>query len=130
MTINTFVRSALAVAVLISVAACDGSPAPEKSAGVTSGAETRPAQAGEASPAADATPVTAGMPDLVGGNAGSASEQLDGRLDMVFEDASGQGRPVDDPAEWRICGSRPGPHQQITGYPVVFEVVRVAEDCA
>ena len=44
-------------------------------------------------------------------------------------DASGQGRPVDDPVEWKICSSRPGPNQQITDFPVVFGVVRVSESC-
>ncbi|GHH93075.1 hypothetical protein [Streptomyces capillispiralis] len=69
------------------------------------------------------------MPDVIGGNAGRAAEQLGSGLDLVFEDTSGRGRPVVDPAEWRICGSRPGPDERITAYPVVFEVVKVSENC-
>ena len=65
-------------------------------------------------------PVTATMPDVIGGNAGRAYEQMSSELDMAFEDASGQGRPVDDPAEWKICNSQPGPNQQITDFPVGF----------
>ncbi len=42
---------------------------------------------------------------------------------------SGRGRPVDDPAEWKICNSKPGPNQQITHFPVVFGVVGVSESC-
>ncbi|MEU6926309.1 hypothetical protein [Streptomyces sp. NPDC046631] len=74
-------------------------------------------------------PVTATMPDVIGGNAGRAYEQMSSELDMTFEDASGQDRPVDDPAEWKICNSRPGPNQQITDFPVVFGVVRASESC-
>ncbi|MFG2472662.1 hypothetical protein ACGFXB_45710 [Streptomyces canus] len=74
-------------------------------------------------------PVTAVMPDVIGGNAGRAFEQMSSELDMVFKDASGQGRAVDDPAAWKICDSQPGPNQQITEYPVVFDVVEVSESC-
>ncbi|MFE7751288.1 hypothetical protein [Streptomyces sp. NPDC057428] len=69
------------------------------------------------------------MPDVIGGNAGRAYEQMSAELDMTFRDASGRGRPVDDPTAWRICGSQPSPNQPIKAYPVVFEVVRVPERC-
>jgi hypothetical protein len=69
------------------------------------------------------------MPDVIGGNAGRAYEQMGSTLEMTFEDASGQGRRVDDLAAWRICTSRPGPNQQITDYPVVFGVVKASERC-
>ncbi|MFF9128501.1 hypothetical protein ACF09J_35590 [Streptomyces sp. NPDC014889] len=69
------------------------------------------------------------MLDVIGGNAGRAQEQMGYKTDMIFEDASGQGRLVDDPAEWKICNSKPGPNQQITHFPVVFGVVRVSESC-
>ncbi|MET9123130.1 hypothetical protein [Streptomyces sp. NPDC004528] len=78
---------------------------------------------------ANVQPVSAVMPDVTGGNAGGAYEQMHSELDMVFKDASGRGRSVDDPFGWKICGSRPGPYQQITDYPVVFEVVKVSESC-
>ncbi|GGR73548.1 hypothetical protein GCM10010236_29950 [Streptomyces eurythermus] len=89
---------------------------------------TGPASAGTHRPAS-ARPVTATMPDVIGGNAGRAYEQMGSTLEMTFEDASGRGRRVDDLAAWRICTSRPGPNQQITGYPVVFGVVRASEKC-
>ncbi|WP_220294332.1 hypothetical protein [Streptomyces sp. MBT84] len=69
------------------------------------------------------------MPDVIGGNAGRAYEQMNSELDMTFKDASGQGRPVDDPAAWKICNSQPGPNQQITSLRVIFDVVRVSESC-
>ncbi|MFS4092438.1 hypothetical protein [Streptomyces sp. AF1A] len=69
------------------------------------------------------------MPDVIGGNAGRAVEQMSSELDMTFKDASGQGRSVDDPAAWKICDSQPGPNQQIIDVPVVFDVVKVAESC-
>ncbi|BFO17086.1 hypothetical protein SHKM778_34740 [Streptomyces sp. KM77-8] len=109
---------------LTAVAACGGSPEPERPA---DRAEEKPV---EASAPADATPVTSVMPDLTGGNAGRAAEQMNMERELVFEDASGQGRPVDDPADWKICGSRPGPNQQIISYPVVLDVVKTAENCA
>ncbi|MFF8034521.1 hypothetical protein [Streptomyces sp. NPDC016626] len=118
-------RPALAAAVLASVTACGASSVPEVPAGAATGAD-----AVETRPSADATPVTAAVPDVIGGNAGRAYEQMGSELDMVFEDRSGQGRPVDDPAEWRICDSRPGPDERITAYPVVFGVVKVSESCA
>ncbi|GAA2256657.1 hypothetical protein GCM10010415_17250 [Streptomyces atrovirens] len=118
-------KPALAVAALMSLAACGESSAPKEPAGATNSA-----RAEKARPSADATPVAAVMPDLVGGNAGRAAEQMGSGGDVVFEDASGQGRPVDDPAAWKICGSRPGPNQQITDYPVVLDVVRTSESCA
>ncbi|MFE9168092.1 hypothetical protein ACFYNZ_00935 [Streptomyces kebangsaanensis] len=74
-------------------------------------------------------PVAATMPDAVGGNAERAHEQMSSEIDMVFEDASGQGRPVDDLAEWKICNSQPGPNQQITDFPLVLGVVSVLESC-
>ncbi|WP_225824402.1 hypothetical protein [Streptomyces naphthomycinicus] len=114
----------LAAALLASVTACGASSEPDTSASTPAG----PGAAGARRPA-DATPVTATMPDVIGGNAGRAYEQMGSELDMTFKDASGQGRPVDDPAVWKICGSRPGPNQQITAYPVTFDVVKVSESC-
>ncbi|MGW2208528.1 hypothetical protein [Streptomyces sp. NPDC001781] len=70
------------------------------------------------------------MPDVVGGNAGRAAEQMGPDTEVAFKDVSGKGRSVDDPAEWKICETRPGPNRQITGYPVVLGVVRAAESCA
>ncbi|MET8808819.1 hypothetical protein [Streptomyces sp. NPDC004546] len=48
---------------------------------------------------------------------------------MTFKDASGQGHPADDLVTWQICNSHPGPSQQITDTPVVFDVVKVSESC-
>ncbi|GGV75181.1 hypothetical protein GCM10010294_39500 [Streptomyces griseoloalbus] len=90
---------------------------------------TTGAAAAEPRRSSAAQPVTAGMPDVIGGNAGRAQEQMGSGIDMVFEDASGRGRPVDDPAAWKICTSRPGPYQQLTDDPVVFGVVGVSESC-
>ncbi|MET7673535.1 hypothetical protein [Streptomyces seoulensis] len=69
------------------------------------------------------------MMDLIGGNAGRAVEQMGPDTDVILKDVSGRGRSVGDPVEWKICETRPGPNQQITGYPVVLGVVRVAESC-
>ncbi|MFF5157602.1 hypothetical protein ACFY3N_15335 [Streptomyces sp. NPDC000348] len=124
------VGPALVVAVPMSVAACGGSSGPEEAAGATSGAESRRAEAVGAGPAADATPVAAGVPGLIGGNAGRASGQTDLEREPVLEDAGGRGRPVDDPAGWRVRGSRPGPRQRITGHPVAPGVVKASENCA
>ncbi|MGW5274217.1 hypothetical protein ACWEQP_16830 [Streptomyces sp. NPDC004044] len=54
---------------------------------------------------------------------------MSSKLDVIFKDASGQGRPVDDPAAWKTCDSQPGPDQQITDFPAIFEVVKVSESC-
>ncbi|WP_406216130.1 hypothetical protein [Streptomyces canus] len=95
-----------------------------------SASTTASSGAAETRRSAHPEPVDAVMPDVIGGNAGRAFEQMSSELDMVFKDASGQGRAVDDPAAWKICDSKPGPNQQITEYPVVFEVVEVSESCA
>ncbi|MFD8911933.1 hypothetical protein [Streptomyces sp. NPDC059575] len=109
---------------LASATACGASSAPVVSASATSGSGTAKTH-GSANP----EPVAATMPDVIGGNAGGAYEQMSSKIDMVFKDASGQGRAVGDRAAWKICGSRPGPNQQITETPVVFYVVKVAETC-
>ncbi|MFH8239060.1 hypothetical protein [Streptomyces sp. NPDC018321] len=117
MTVTKLSRPALVAVLLASVTACGASSMPDAS---------EPAQTRRS---ANAEPVTATMPDVIGGNAGRAYEQMGSQLDMTFKDASGQGRPVDDPAAWKICDSHPGPNQQITDYPVVFGVVRDTESC-
>ncbi|MBK3525931.1 MULTISPECIES: hypothetical protein [Streptomyces] len=124
MTVTAYLRPALATLLLASVTACGASSVPDGPASTSTG----PASAGTHRPAS-ARPVTATMPDVIGGNAGRAYEQMGSTLEMTFEDASGRGRRVDDLAAWRICTSRPGPNQQITGYPVVFGVVRASEKC-
>ncbi|MGW0798256.1 hypothetical protein [Streptomyces sp. NPDC002692] len=126
MTVTTFPRSVLAVTVLAAVTGCGASSGAAATAGATATAGS-----GVAAPSrsANVQPVSAVMPDVTGGNAGGAYEQMHSELDMVFKDASGRGRSVDDPVGWKICGSRPGPYQQITDYPVVFEVVKVSESC-
>ncbi|WP_171990741.1 hypothetical protein [Streptomyces sp. JHA26] len=125
MTTTKLLGSALVAVLLASVTACGASSAPDTPA------DTAPSAPGttEARRPANPEPVAASMPDVIGGNAGRAQEQMGSQIDMAFEDASGRKRPVDDPAEWKICASRPGPNQQITDYPVVLEVVRTAENC-
>ncbi|MBJ6616712.1 hypothetical protein ACWEQ5_02650 [Streptomyces griseoincarnatus] len=75
-----------------------------------------------------ARPVTAVMPDVTGGNALRAQEQMDG-TQVRFEDVTGKDREVVDPQAWRVCGSRPGANQQITSYPVVLLVAPDTESC-
>ncbi|MFJ7969064.1 hypothetical protein [Streptomyces sp. NPDC096324] len=123
MRVITILRALPAIGLLASVTACGTSAVPDASGSGTTGPAT------VERPSANPQPVAAVMPDVIGGNAGRASEQMGAKLDMVFKDASGQGRTVDDPAEWKICGSQPGPNQQITDFPVVFEVVQVSESC-
>jgi hypothetical protein len=124
MTVTKLVRPALAATLLAFVTACGASSVSDVSAGTTTGTESANARR-----SADPEPVAAVMPDVIGGNAGRASEQMSSRLDMIFKDASGQDRPVDDPAEWKICNSQPGPNQQITDLPVIFGVVKISESC-
>ncbi|MEU6493635.1 hypothetical protein ABZ890_25070 [Streptomyces sp. NPDC046984] len=124
MTVTKLLRPALAATLLASVSACGASSVPDVSASTT----TAPAHV-ETRRSADPEPVAAVMPDVIGGNAGRAFEQMSSKLDMIFKDASGQGRPVDDPVEWKICNSQPGPNQQITDFPVIFDVVKVSESC-
>ncbi|MEU0968460.1 hypothetical protein ABZ357_24615 [Streptomyces sp. NPDC005917] len=124
MTVTKLLRPALAATLLASVTACGASSVPDVAVSTTpasGSAETRPSAARE--------PVAAVMPDVTGGNAGGAYEQMSSELDMTFKDASGQGRPVDDPDVWKICSSQPRPYQQITDYPVVFYVVKTSESC-
>ncbi|CAL9463946.1 hypothetical protein [Streptomyces sp. Tu 3180] len=125
MSVTTLLRSLLAAVLMASATACGASSAPDVPVGTPAG------PGGTETPrSADPEPVAAVMPDVIGGNAGRAHEQMGSGTDVTFRDASGRGRSVDDPAEWRICGSRPGPNRQITDYPVVLDVVRVSEDCA
>ncbi|MFB7733164.1 hypothetical protein ACFC08_01935 [Streptomyces sp. NPDC056112] len=124
MTVTKLLISAVTVTLLSSVTACSASSVPDVRAEATTASGSS-----EARRSAHPEPVAATMPDVVGGNAGRAQEQMGSEIDMVFEDASGQGRPVDDPAAWKICNSRPGPNQQITDFPVVFGVVMVSESC-
>ncbi|PWI11423.1 hypothetical protein DIZ27_05085 [Streptomyces sp. NWU339] len=124
MTVTKLLRPALAAAFLASVTACGASSVPDVPVATPTGSG-----AVETHRSANPKPVTASVPDVIGGNAGRAQEQMSSELDMIFEDASGQGRPVDDPAEWKICNSQPGPNQQITDYPVVFGVMKVSESC-
>ncbi|MFJ3337952.1 hypothetical protein [Streptomyces sp. NPDC086766] len=124
MTVTKFLRPVLSLLLLTSVTACAASSVRDDSASTTTGPE-----AAKTRRSADREPVAAVMPDVIGGNAGRAHEQMSSEIDLTFKDASGQGRPVDDPDAWKICDSQPGPNQQITDYPVVFEVVRVSESC-
>ncbi|WDM10450.1 hypothetical protein J3S85_02155 [Streptomyces lavenduligriseus] len=131
MTVTAYLRPALVAVLLASVTACGASSVPDGPTGTATApasASTGPTPAGTHRPAS-ARPVTATMPDVIGGNAGRAYEQMGSTLEMTFEDASGQGRRVDDLAAWRICTSRPGPNRQITDYPVVFGVVKASERC-
>lgn len=121
MTVTKLLRSALVATLLVSATACGASSVPDVSTSTT--ISPGPARTHRSAP------VDAVMPDMAGGNAGRAYEQMSSELDMTFKDASGQGRPVDDPAAWKICGSQPRPYQQITEYPVVFYVMRVSEAC-
>ncbi|EMF31065.1 hypothetical protein H114_00512 [Streptomyces gancidicus BKS 13-15] len=118
-TVTAPLRAFLAaVAVCAAAAACGTNVEPDR--------VTLPA---ESTPASDAArPVTAVMPDVVGGNALRAQEQMDGSQ-VRFEDATGKKREVVDPQAWRICDSRPGANQQITSYPVVLLVVPDTEPC-
>lgn len=124
MTVTKLLRPILSATLLASITACGASSVPDVPAGTTTGSESAGTHR-----SANPEPVTASVPDVIGGNAGRAHEQMSSKIDMIFEDASGQGRPVDDPAAWKICNSQPGPNQQITDYPVVFGVVRVSENC-
>ncbi|MET9355120.1 hypothetical protein ABZY14_19370 [Streptomyces sp. NPDC006617] len=124
MTFTELLRPALAATLLASVTACGASSAPDVPASTTTSSG-----AAETRRSADPEPVSATMPDVIGGNAGRAYEQMSSEMDMIFKDASGQGRPVDDPVAWKICNSQPGPNRQITEYPVVFDVLKVSENC-
>lgn len=124
MTLPKILRPTVVAVLLASATACGASsetglPATDATGSASAGARN----------AANPQPVSATMPDVIGGNAGRAYEQMGSQLDMVFKDASGHGRPVDEPTAWKICGSQPGPNQQITDYPVVFEVMKVSESC-
>ncbi|MFZ4154125.1 hypothetical protein [Streptomyces pseudogriseolus] len=118
-TVTAPLRAFLAAAAVCAAAAACG----------TSVEPDRVALPPESTPASDAArPVTAVMPDVVGGNALRAQEQMDGSQ-VRFEDATGKKREVVDPQAWRICASRPGANQQITSYPVVLLVVPDTESC-
>ncbi len=124
MTVIKLLGTAFAATLLASVTACGASSGPDVPAGTPTGSAPT-----ESHRSADPEPVAAVMPDVVGANAGGAQKQMGSEFDMTFKDVSGRGRPVDDPAEWKICSSTPGPNQQITHFPVVFGVVRVSESC-
>lgn len=62
-----------------------------------------------------------------GGNARGAMDKLPGDPDVRFTDASGQGRPVENPEKWKICTA----HQLGGDSRVVFQfdVVLHGEAC-
>ncbi|MFI0790233.1 hypothetical protein ACH4Q6_32105 [Streptomyces lydicus] len=124
MTVSKLLRPVLATVLLASVTACGASTVPDGPANTPTGSASA-----EPRRSAHAAPVAAIVPDVIGGNAGRAYEQMSSELDMTFKDASGRGRTVDDPAGWKICGSQPGPNQRITQFPVIFKVMKVTEGC-
>ncbi|MBD0843092.1 hypothetical protein [Streptomyces sp. TRM68416] len=130
MPLVKLLRPALITTLLAAATACSASPAPAPDQSTVSATSTATnSGSAEARRSADATPVAASMPDLTGGNAGRVREQMGAEIDMIFEDASGQGRPVDDPSDWKVCNSQPGPNQQIIDFPVVVGVVLTSEKC-
>ncbi|MFF5344809.1 hypothetical protein ACH46L_04020 [Streptomyces althioticus] len=68
------------------------------------------------------------MPDVTGGNALRAQEQMAG-TEVRFEDVTGKDREVVDPQAWRVCDSSPGANRRITSYPVTLLVAPTAEPC-
>ncbi|MFH8803764.1 hypothetical protein ACH4F6_29830 [Streptomyces sp. NPDC017936] len=124
MTVTRLLGSVLVVALPAPVAVCSASSAPDGPTGTATGSPSAGTRR-----SADPEPVAVTLPDVIGGDAGRAYERMGSELGLTFEDASGQGRPVDDPAAWKICGSQPDPNQRITGFPVVLDVVKVAESC-
>ncbi|MEU3554773.1 hypothetical protein [Streptomyces fragilis] len=98
------------------------------------GAASEPAAevpAASGSPAAATPEVLSTLADLSdqyeGGNARRAMDQLPGDPDVRFTDASGKGRPVENPEEWQICTA----HQLGGDSRLVFEfgVVPLDEKC-
>ncbi|MGW3336608.1 hypothetical protein ACWDCL_03875 [Streptomyces sp. NPDC001009] len=118
-------RPVLTVALLASATACAGASVADRPADTPTASKPAASKSVGANP----QPVTASMPDVTGGNAGRAVEQMGPDTEVTLKDVSGKGRSVDDPAEWKICHTRPGPNQQITDYPVILGVVRAAESC-
>ncbi|MDH6223419.1 hypothetical protein [Streptomyces sp. MJP52] len=119
---TTVTRSAAVLAVtLLGATACgspDGAPAGEPAASGSPAAATPEVL----STLADRTA------DFEGGNAQRAMEQLGSDVDIRFTDASGAGRPVENPVEWRLCTV----HQLsgTNGREVYqFGVVRTDEKC-
>ncbi|MFE5209501.1 hypothetical protein [Streptomyces sp. NPDC056600] len=95
------------------------------------GAASEPAAdvpAASGSPAAATPEVLSTLADLTdqyeGGNARRAMEQLQGDPDVRFTDASGEGRPVENPEQWKICAA----HQLGGDSRVVFEFDVVLHD--
>ncbi|MGW2837140.1 hypothetical protein ACWCWD_05010 [Streptomyces sp. NPDC001493] len=129
MSATKLLLSAVTAALLASASACSASSAPDTPTSTTTAAATTATADAEPSRSANAGVAAALVPDVTGGNAGRAYEQMSATMDMTFKDASGQGRPVDDPASWKICGSQPGPNQPVADGPVVFDVVMVSENC-
>jgi hypothetical protein len=105
---------------LLGTTACSASSEPAAGAPATS-----------SSPAAATPEVLSTLADLSeqyeGGNARGAMDKLPGDPDVRFTDASGEGRPVENPEKWKICTA----HQLGGDSRVVFEfdVVLYGEKC-
>ncbi|HEY6739049.1 MAG TPA: hypothetical protein VI076_09375 [Actinopolymorphaceae bacterium] len=69
------------------------------------------------------------LPDFSGRNLAEAIRTLGRNASYVPEDATGEGRNVFVPKNWRICRHEPGGGAVWEGQPVTFHVVKYGEPC-
>lgn len=79
-------------------------------------------------PAGQAQAALAPTPDFRGQNAATALQSVDAGTNVEMTDLSGSQRPVQWPAQWKVCTQFPAPGEPMTD-KVSVGVVMTTEDC-
>jgi hypothetical protein len=69
------------------------------------------------------------MPKVVGLSGAAAQAALGGNASVTLSDATGAGRVVVVPSNWRVCSQSPAPGTPYAGVPVALKVVKYRETC-
>ncbi|WP_405969226.1 hypothetical protein OG496_01680 [Streptomyces sp. NBC_00988] len=78
--------------------------------------------------AGQAQAASAPAPDFRGQSAAMVLQSVDAGTNVEMTDLSGSQRPVQWPAQWKVCTQSPAPGEAMTA-TVRVGVVKTAEDC-
>ncbi|GAA1367876.1 hypothetical protein GCM10009612_53820 [Streptomyces beijiangensis] len=78
--------------------------------------------------AGQAQAAAAPVPDFRGQSAAAVLQSVDAGTNVEMTDLSGSQRPVQWPAQWKVCTQSPAPGEAMTN-AVSVGVVKTAEDC-
>ncbi|MFD6891419.1 hypothetical protein [Streptomyces sp. NPDC059957] len=79
-------------------------------------------------PASQAQAAFAPMPDFLGQSAATVLQSVDAGTNVEMTDLSGAQRPVQWPAQWKVCTQSPAPGETMTD-KISVGVVKTDEDC-